>query len=507
MTTAPALLVESLTITYPNGYRALDDVSLVLPAGRRLGVVGVSGCGKSTLVRTVLGLLPRGTVVSGRVRVAGHDVLDMGERQLRALRGDVMGYVAQDPFAACDPLRTIRHHVAEAWTAKGRKPGEHVIEHGLSSVGIPQAAQRLRQYPHQWSGGMLQRATTLAAGVHGPVLTLADEPTSALDHELADDMLELLRRTCRSLLLVSHDLVMVARHTDEVMVLTDGRVVEHGASGEVLARPTHEMSRRLVSASQPPPYDGPPVSGTREVVRLEHVSRSYSAGGALIDAVHDVTLSLTDGEVVGVVGRSGSGKSTLLRLAAGMERPTAGMVRLDGADPWAGGGTRARWPRPGWVMPVFQNPVASLDARWPIWRSVAEPLSAQGLRASRAELRERVRQELATVGLADVDIDRRPGALSVGQCQRVALARCVIAAPALIIADEPTASLDVDSAALAVTALRRAADRGAAVLVASHDQPRLRSFVDHLVRLEAGGMVTDTPSHPSSQVASGQLPT
>lgn len=485
MTRQPALLVERLSVTYSGGFRALDNVTLSLPAGQRLGVVGASGCGKTTLVRTILGLLPPRTRVTGRVRVDGQDVLGLRGRELRALRGDAVGYVAQDPFAACDPLRSIRHHVAEAWTAKGRRPSEGVIEQGLASVGIPQASTRMRQHPHQWSGGMLQRATTLAAGVHHPVLTLADEPTSALDRELGDDMLDLLWSNCSSLLLVSHDLALVGRHADEVAVLEGGRVVEHGSADRVLRSADHPVTKRLLTASSPAPYDGsPPPKTSTPVLRLRGVSRAYTVGNTQVDAVRAVDLDAFAGEVIGLVGPSGSGKSTLLRLAAGMERPDTGTVSMGGVDPWASGGSRARWPRPGWVMPVFQDPVASLDPRWPIWRTVAEPLVAQGARDSRQALRARVRQELSSMGLADIDIDRRPGALSVGQCQRVALARSVIGGPGVIVADEPTASLDVDSAALAAGALRAAAGAGAAVLVASHDELRLASIANRIMRLD-----------------------
>ncbi|TKJ18279.1 ATP-binding cassette domain-containing protein [Blastococcus sp. CCUG 61487] len=487
---APALEVQGLTVTFADGFRGLVDVDLVVPHGGRLGVVGSSGCGKTTLVRTVLGLLPPGTQVTGTVRVDGREVTGCSERELRSRRGTDIGYVAQDPYAACDPLHRVERHVTEAWTAHRRRPPDGVVAERLSGVGIPDAARRAAQYPHQWSGGMLQRATTVAGTAHEPLLTLADEPTSALDAELSDGLLELLRRTCRSLVLVSHDLALVARHTDEVLVLDGGRVVERGAAGTVLGRPAHEVTRLLVAASTPAPRAASTASAPPSgmpAVRLTGVGRTYASGGSAVPAVRGVDLDVHAGEVVGVVGRSGSGKSTLLRLAAGLEPPDTGRVLLAGADAWPRASRRrVVRPRAGWAMPVFQDPVASLDRRWPLWRTVTEPLVLAGGRLSRAERRRRTAEALADVGLGEVDVDRRPATLSVGQCQRVAVVRALIARPALVVADEPTASLDVDAAAAVAALLRAAADDGAAVLVVSHDEPRLASYADRLVRMADG---------------------
>jgi peptide/nickel transport system ATP-binding protein len=487
----PALEVDGLTVTYPNGFRGLTDVDLVVPHGGRLGVVGSSGCGKTTLVRTVLGLLPPGARVEGSVRVGGREVTGCAERELRTRRGTEIGYVAQDPYAACDPLHRVERHVTEAWTAHGQRPPEGAVVERLTGVGIPDAARRMRQYPHQWSGGMLQRATTVAGTAHEPLLTLADEPTSALDAELSDGVLELLRRTCRSMVLVSHDLALVARHTDEVLVLDGGRVVEHGPAARVLSRPEHDVTRLLVATSTPAPRALSPArapAGAPPAVRLAGVGRTYAAIGSVVPAVRGVDLDVHAGEVVGVVGRSGSGKSTLLRLAAGLEPPDTGEVLLAGVDAWPGARRprHAVRPRKGWVMPVFQDPVASLDRRWPLWRTLTEPLVVGGARLSRTERRRRAAEALAGVGLEGVDVDRLPATLSVGQCQRVAVVRALIARPALVVADEPTASLDVDAAAAVAALLREAADDGAAVLVVSHDEPRLASYADRLVRMTDG---------------------
>ncbi|WP_226365705.1 ABC transporter ATP-binding protein [Pseudonocardia sp. ICBG162] len=492
------LEVRGLTVTYPDGHRALDDVDLRIDDGERWAVVGRSGSGKSTLVRTVLGLLPAGTTVTGSVRVAGREVLGLPEVALRALRGPVIGYVPQDPFAACDPLRTVGHHVASAWRAHRATPPAGRVDADLAAVGIEDPAGSAARHPHTWSGGMLQRATIVAGAAHSPPLTLADEPTSALDAELADEVLALVRERSGALLMVSHDLALVARHAQQVVVLDGGRVVERGPAARLLAAPAAPATRTLVAAAVPATRPAPPAGpggpddggpgdggpddggsggvgsgggGSDVVVRADRVRRRYGT----VTAVDEVSLTLRAGEVLGLVGRSGSGKSTLARLVAGLERPDAGTV-VHGAGS----------ARPGWVMPVFQDPVASLDRRWPLWRTLVEPVRARDGRLSRAAARRRAASMLDRVGLGEVDPDRRPATLSVGQAQRVAIARALAAEPALLVADEPTASLDVATAAEVTALLAGVARAGTAVLVVSHDRDRLATWADRIVTMRSG---------------------
>lgn len=466
-----ALRVRDLTVVYPNGHRALESISLTVPAGERWAVVGRSGSGKTTLVRAVLGLLPAGTRVTGSIEVAGREIVGRPERELRALRGRAVGYVPQDPFAACDPLRSVGHHVEEAWRAHRLPVPAGAVVAGLAEVDIADPADRARRFPHQWSGGMLQRATVVAATAHEPALTLADEPTSALDAELADDVLHTVRRRSAALLLISHDLALVARHAEHVVVLADGREVDRGRCAELLGSPTVPETRTLVEAATPPPRRTPSAGTGDPVAEVQGVTRRYGA----VVAVDDVSLALRPGEIVGVVGRSGSGKSTLARLVAGLEPPDTGTVLL------AGRPTTRRRLRPGYVMPVFQDPVASLDRRWPLWRTLAEPVRARGDTLGR----DAAARALADVGL-DVDLDRRPGSLSVGQAQRVALARALLAEPALLVADEPTASLDVATTAAVTDLLRHLADLGTALLVVSHDRARLAGYADRVLTMDAG---------------------
>lgn len=493
--TAPALRVRALHVAYGNGHRALSGLDLDLWDGECLALVGESGCGKTTLARTLLGLLPGSAMATGSVELAGEQILGLAHRAMRRLLGTQIGYVAQDPYAACDPLRTVGHHLAEAWKAKGVRPPDGAIIAKLEHLRITDPAVRARDHPHQWSGGMLQRATIAAATVHEPTLTIADEPTSALDAELADGVLDALRSAGRTLLLISHDLRLVARHADRVAVIDGGRIVESGPAEQVLSEPRHASTRTLLAASSairtartptaaPPPM--PAASGPRApVLTAAALRRSYRSGSHSVAAVRDVSLSIGPGEIVGLCGPSGSGKSTVLRLLSGIEPVDAGTIGY-------GASGQSSAP-PGYVMPVFQDPVASLDRRWPLWRSVTEPLTRLQ-RLSRTERVNRARAALARVNLDHLDPGLLPGQLSVGQCQRVAIARALIAEPALIVADEPTASLDVTTATEITALLREMAGQGTAMLVVSHDLPLLAALADRILRMDHGRLQEPAPT-------------
>lgn len=270
---ATVLRVRDLHVAYPDGTRALRGIDLDLADGECLALVGESGSGKSTLLRVLLSLLPKGSRVTGSAVVDDGaepvEAVGAGRAALRRLRGGLLGHVAQDPHAAADPLWSVGRHLREAWRARGMRPPAGAPEERAGAVGIGEARTRLRQYPHQWSGGMLQRAHIAGAGVHGPLITLADEPTSALDAGLAATTLAVLRADARALLLVCHDLRHVAAVADRVAVMYAGRVVEIGSG--VLERPRHPYTRALVAATPRPGHGlpvelpGTPPDGRREV--------------------------------------------------------------------------------------------------------------------------------------------------------------------------------------------------------------------------------------------------
>jgi len=490
--TTPLLRIRGLAVRFSSGPAVLDGLDLDVQAGECVALVGESGCGKTTLARAILGLLPCHAAVTGTIEFGGNDISRASAKTRRGLLGHRLGYVAQDPYAACDPIRTVRHHIEEAWRAHGASVAPDVIEQRISALGIGAAATRLRDRPHQWSGGMLQRASISAATVHDPELVLADEPTSALDAELADGVLHAVRRASRSLLLISHDLRLVENHADRVAVLRDGRIVETGQTGSITTSPRHEYTGQLLTAADTvrsaprPAGESSRPATTPPVVTIDRVSVTYRSGTSTIRALRDASLTVHAGEIVGIAGPSGSGKSTLLRIASGIEHPESGTVTFAAGQ--------ASAPR-GYVMPVFQDPVASLDRRWPIWRSITEPATVSK-RLSRPERLRLAREALAQVRLGELDPHRLPGQLSVGQCQRVAIARALIARPSLIVADEPTASLDVTTAAEIVDLLRLTRQSGLAIALVSHDEALLAAVADRIVRIRDGLTVpAPRPAH------------
>ena len=276
--TSPTLAMRSVHVVYPDGARAARDIHLEVARGEVVALAGESGCGKTTIARAILGLLPLGSQVTGSIRIGDTEVVGASRRILRRLRGRVVGYVAQDPYAACDPLQRVGSHVAEAWHAHDDTPPAGEVARRLGALGIADPARAARRYPHEWSGGMLQRATIAAASAHDPPLVIADEPTTALDAELADDTLQVLRSTGAAILLVSHDLGLVRSHADQVAVCYAGEIVEVGATDRVLDRPRHPYTRALLDALPRPGHGLPtPLPGTPPSPHADHAGCPFAA--------------------------------------------------------------------------------------------------------------------------------------------------------------------------------------------------------------------------------------
>lgn len=451
----------------------MRNVTFQVATGECFALVGGSGAGKSTIARALIGLQGAGTTVAGGLWLNGRDMIGATASDWRKLRGRDVGFVSQNPWGACDPLRPVRDHVAEGWRSQGHAPCWTDIIARLESLGVPNAAQRAPQYPHTWSGGMLQRATIAAAGALNPPLIIADEPTSALDADRAQSVLDILRGLGRAVVLISHDVELVLRNADRIGVLHNGVLVETDTPAALQRAPKHPETRRLLAALAPLPKPSPKPSSS-PILRLDKVAARYENGR--INALSGADLTISAGEIVGLQGASGCGKSTLLRLVMGLERPSAGLI------------TRApELTRKAAIQPIFQDPVSSLVPHWPIWRSIVEPLTApHETRLSRAALKDRAKAAMASVGLSGIDPLARPSELSVGQCQRIAIARATIGRPVLITADEPTSALDSPSTHRVSLLLRRAAEQGTSVLIVSHDQALLERLADRVVHMESG---------------------
>lgn len=468
----------------------LHEVSFDVEAGGCTALVGASGSGKTMSCFAPFGLA-QGRA-SGSARLEGRELVGLDERAVRPIRARA-GFVFQQPMTALTPHLTIGAQLAEA--AGNPRPDRRALAAMLDRVGLSDPEARLDQYPHRLSGGERQRALIACATAHGPTLIVADEPTSALDAELRHAILDLLGRLREQglgLLLVSHDLPLVAKHADRVVVLDAGRVAEDGRAGDVLGSPKAEVTRALIDAS--PRLDSPmpalPEPGA-PLIEAEGIGVRFRAPGwrrGRIAAVDDANFALREGEALALVGRSGSGKSTLARAVTRLGPCDRGSVTWRGTPlP-----TRARM-RPEHrrlIQPVFQDPAAGLDPRWTALDSIAEPLAHLRPELSPAERHDRALAALDEVELGGDFATRRPSELSGGQAQRVAIARAIVADPALVLLDEATSALDVLVAGRILSLLERLRDtRRLAVLAITHDLAVARRLCHRIAVIEAGEIV------------------
>ncbi|MFE6054073.1 ABC transporter ATP-binding protein [Kitasatospora sp. NPDC056446] len=528
--------VRDLVVDFPVGdghVRAVDGVGFTLEAGQALGIVGESGSGKSTVAYGLLGL-HRGTGarIGGSVRVAGVDAVTAEGDELRRLRGGLAAMVFQDPLSALDPYYAVGDQIAEVVRVhrpvSRRAARERAVE-VLDRVGIPDAARRSRSRPHEFSGGMRQRVLIAMALACEPRLLVADEPTTALDVTVQAQILDLLHElraeTGAGLVLVTHDLGVVAGSVDRVLVMKDGRAVEHGPVAEVLGAPREPYTRALLSAV--PRVDAPEAAGAPDApdasaaaagssgssggevlleatdLRREFAMRGGLARrGAPVAAVDGVSLTVRAGETLGVVGESGSGKTTLGRMLVRLLEPTGGRLHYRGRDIGALGEKELR-PLRRELQMVFQDPVSSLNPRRTIGESVADPLRIAG-ESDERRIRARVGELLERVGLDPDWYHRYPHEFSGGQRQRVGIARALAPEPRLIVCDEPVSALDVTTQAQVVDLLGELQrDLGLTLVFIAHDLAVVRQVSDRVAVMRAGRIVEqgdadtvyDSPQH------------
>ena len=508
------IAVQDLSVMIA-GRPVLSGVTLDLAPGSVTGLVGESGSGKSMTSLAIMGLLPEGATATGRVLLDGRNLLDLPEAAMNDIRGRRIGMIFQEPMTALNPLMTIGDQVAEVLRrhhGMDRDAALIVARQKLDRVGLPAPRFALTLFPHELSGGQRQRVAIAMAIAAAPDLLIADEPTTALDVTTQAQILDLLRGLVRdegmALLFITHDLALLAGAADRVAVMQAGRIVEQGPAAAVFRAQSHPYTRRLFAAARHQPERSPPRGPSAPVLRVERAVREYrlprmtaGAPNGMLRAVDGVSLTVGEGESVGLVGESGCGKSTLTRAILGLDPLQGGRILLDGQP------VSARMPAAmrARVQVVFQDPYASFDPRWRVDRLVAEPFHLTG---RPPDWRERVAQALDEVGIPADAMGRHIHQFSGGQRQRIAIARALIIRPRLIVLDEAVSALDVQVRAQVLDLLARLrAQHGMGWLFISHDLSVVRAITDRMMVMQKGRIVeegeTETiltaPRHPYTQ--------
>lgn len=541
VTTEPVLLtVKQLQVAYPSrhgSFHAVKALSFTLNRGEILGVVGESGAGKSTVGNAVAELLtPPGYVESGEVYLDGEKITQLDGEAMRKVRGKDIGFIFQDPMTSLNPLFTIENQMVEAITTNlnmsKTEAQQHAIE-WLSAVGIPNADIRIKQYPHQFSGGMRQRVVIAIALSTEPKLIIADEPTTALDVSIQDQILELIKKLCKEhnvgCMLVTHDMGVVANVTDRIAVMYKGELMEIGATKTVLSHPQHDYTKSLISAVprsdkkllrfplvtyiedvnednkidvkkhwlgqalDRPDYEGPLLS-------VQHIDLKFLTHRALlkknrryIRAVNNVSFDVYEGETFGLVGESGSGKSTIARAVTGLYPPDSGKILFEGQSLTDLKNEAERLPIRQHMQMVFQNPYSSLNPRMRVSDIIAEPIRFHALAHSEMQIRSIVADLLDHVGLAKGSDRKFPHEFSGGQRQRISIARSLATRPRLLLCDEPTSALDVSVQAQILNLLKDLQDElNLTMIFISHDLPVIRQMCDRIGVMHHGNLVEVT---------------
>lgn len=540
------LRISDLEVTFTTStgtVHAVRGANLTIYPGQTVAIVGESGSGKSTTAAAIIGLLPgTGKVTAGSIEFDGQDITNLSDAEWVKLRGSGIGLVPQDPMTNLNPVLRIGKQIKEALVANrdsvleaaAQRPGQSNAFNGdkidydlrvnelLEEAGLPEAGRRAKQYPHEFSGGMRQRSLIAMGMAARPKLLIADEPTSALDvtvqRRILDHLAELTNDLGTAVLFITHDLGLAAERAEQLVVMHRGRIVESGPALEILQRPQHPYTKRLVSAApslasariesahaqgiavteEELTGSGMGSTSTEEIIRVENLTKIFDIRGqkgeaAKLKAVDDVTFSLRKGTTLAVVGESGSGKSTVANMILGLLKPTSGKVFYKHED-LSTYSEKQLFDLRRQLQVVFQNPYGSLDPMYSIFRVIEEPLRVHGI-GSRKERVDRVSELLDLVSLPRSVMRRYPNELSGGQRQRVAIARALALNPEVVVLDEAVSALDVlvqNQILYLLNDLQ--AELKLSYLFITHDLAVVRQIADDVVVMEHGKLVEQASS-------------
>ena len=549
------LEIVGLDVSFPSQQGttyAVRDVSIDVKPGEVLGVVGESGAGKSTIGNAVINLLePPGKITNGKVLFQGENISGLDDKEMRDIRGQKIGMIFQDPLTSLNPLMTIGAQLLETITKTTKLAGNAAFKKAielLEAVGIEQPALRFRAYPHEFSGGMRQRVVIALALAGDPDLIIADEPTTALDVSIQEQILELIRVLCRQrklgVIIITHDIGVIANIADRVVVMYDGSVVETGKVRQILMAPKHQYTKSLIAAvprgdikferfksvdfieGGKQAYKSIDVeqhwlgekvrkNSADKAIFIEGLNKDFVIKKAVFErnrvylkAVKDVSFSVEEGESFGLVGESGSGKSTIARLIVGLSKVDRGSIKLFGQDVANKHKDQKVTAAQRDVQMIFQDPYSSLNARMRVQDIIAEPIRYYQTASSDSEALQIVGDLLDHVGLGSTAMLKYPHEFSGGQRQRISIARALASRPKILICDEPTSALDVSVQAHILNLLKDLQDElRLTMLFISHDLPVIRQMCDKVAVMRHGAIceiattdnLFDAPNHEYSK--------